>query len=114
MLPIENRFANFLLDSRCSCMFCTPAMFELCVAAARCNGTSKMSGKRCSITSTSRMRDASGRLVAEPLVRGGAFCRYHTVLFCSQPASIGRDFILAFVDLETDSLLDVATESLLG
>ena len=73
---------------------------------ARCCGTTK-SGQRCSITSSSSMRDSLGRLVADPLRRGSAFCMLHTVLFRVEPAHI-RDSIVVYMDLETNSL-DVLT-----
>ena len=71
-------------------------------AAARCYGTTK-SGQRCSITSSSGMRDTLGRYVAEPLRKGSPFCMLHTILFCVEPAHI-RDAIVCYMDLETDSL----------
>ena len=72
------------------------------VAPARCCGTTK-SGQRCSITSSSSMRDSLGRLVADPLRRGGPFCLWHTVLFCVEPAHV-CDCIVVYMDLETSSL----------
>ena len=71
-------------------------------ASARCCGTTK-SGQRCSITSSSSMRDYLGRLVAYPLRNGSAFCMLHTVLFCVEPAHV-RDAIVCYMDLETNSL----------
>lgn len=71
-------------------------------APARCCGTAK-SGQRCSITSSSNMRDSLGRLVADPLRRGNPFCMRHTVLFRIEPAHI-RDCIVVYMDLETSSL----------
>ena len=68
----------------------------------RCCGTTK-SGQRCSITSSSSMRDSLGRLVADPLRRGSAFCMLHTVLFRVEPTQV-RDSIVVYMDLETDSL----------
>ena len=73
---------------------------------ARCCGTTK-SGQRCSITSSSSMRGSLGRLVADPLRRGSAFCMLHTVLFRVEPAHI-RDSVIVYMDLETNSL-DVLT-----
>ena len=49
------------------------------------------------------MRDSLGRLVADPLRRGSAFCLLHTVLFRVEPAHI-RDCIVVYMDLETNSL----------
>ena len=71
-------------------------------ASARCCGKTKM-GQRCSITSSSSMRDSLGRCVAEPLRKGSPFCMLHTVLFCVEPAHV-RDAIVCYMDLETDGL----------
>ena len=71
-------------------------------ASARCCGKTK-TGQRCSITSSSSMRDSLGRCVAEPLRKGSPFCMLHTVLFCVEPAHV-RDAIVCYMDLETDSL----------
>ena len=49
------------------------------------------------------MRDAAGRLVAEPLRKSGSFCTMHTVLFPREPAK-ACDAIVAYIDLETNSL----------
>ena len=75
-------------------------------APARCCGTTK-SGQRCSITSSSSMRNSLGRLVADPLRRGSAFCLLHTVLFRVEPIQV-RDCLVVYMDLETNSL-DVLT-----
>ena len=69
---------------------------------ARCCGATK-SDQRCSITSSSSMRDSLGRLVADPLRRGSAFCLLHTVLFRVEPAHI-CDCIIVYMDLETSGL----------
>ena len=71
-------------------------------ASARCCGKTK-TGQRCSITSSSSMRDSLGRCVAEPLRKGSPFCMLHTVLFCVEPAHV-RDAVVCYMDLETDSL----------
>ena len=71
-------------------------------ASARCCGKTK-TGQRCSITSSSSMRDSLGRCVAEPLRKGSPFCMLHTVFFCVEPAHV-RDAIVCYMDLETDSL----------
>ena len=85
--------------------FCLPlvsgSMLAL-TAPARCCGTTK-SGQRCSITSSSSMRDSLGRLVADPLRRGSPFCMLHTVLFRVEPAHV-CDCIVVYMDLETSSL----------
>ena len=49
------------------------------------------------------MRDYSGRLVADPLRKGGGFCMMHTVLFMVQPTNPDES-IVAYIDLETNSL----------
>ena len=49
------------------------------------------------------MRDAAGRLMAEPLRNGGSFCTMHTVLFPGEPAKT-CEAIVAYIDLETNSL----------
>ena len=59
--------------------------------ASRCAGLTRK-GARCSITSTSRLADESGRLVAEPLQRGGAYCRFHARPFVTH--SVGYCFAL--------------------
>ena len=71
-------------------------------ASARCCGKTK-TGQRCSITSSSSMRDSLGRCVAKPMRKGSPFCMLHTVLFCVEPAHV-RDAIVCYMDLETDSL----------
>jgi hypothetical protein len=72
------------------------------MAAVRCCATTK-AGTRCSITSLSSMRDASGRFVAEPLRKGGSFCTLHTILFPREPAR-ACEAVIAYIDLETNSL----------
>ena len=49
------------------------------------------------------MRDAAGRFVAEPLRKGGRFCRFHTILFPREPAR-ACESIVVYIDLETNSL----------
>ena len=49
------------------------------------------------------MRDSSGRLVADPLRKGRAFCVFHIVPFCIVPARASES-IIAYIDLETNSL----------
>ena len=68
----------------------------------RCHGVTRL-GKSCSITCKSSLRDDQGRLVAEPLLRGGAYCALHAKPFCVHPA-VGVDarrLVVVFVDLET-------------
>ena len=75
---------------------------SMCIVATQCCGNTR-SGLRCSITSRSKMRDSAGRLVADPLQKGGLFCTLHTVLFCIVPARASES-IIAYIDLETNSL----------
>ena len=49
------------------------------------------------------MRDAAGRFAAEPLRKGGRFCRFHTILFPREPAR-ACESIVVYIDLETNSL----------
>ena len=77
------------------------------MAVVRCCGATK-SGQRCSITSSSRMRDSAGRVVAEPLRKGGRFCMMHTVLVAREPVQASCVPVIAYLDLETNSL-DVLT-----
>ena len=72
------------------------------MAAVRCYATTK-AGTRCSITSLSTMKDSAGRLVAEPLRKGGKFCAMHTVLFPRETAPACEP-IIAYIDLETSNL----------
>jgi DNA polymerase III epsilon subunit-like protein len=76
---------------------------------AQCNGLTK-AGLRCSITSGSSMVDGMGRLVAEPLRRGGSHCLFHASWFFAKPA-VARDPLLCFFDLETTGL-NLASDSI--
>ncbi len=70
--------------------------------ARRCRGTTR-AGKPCSITADSSFTNDSGRLVAEPLKRGGDYCLFHAKPFCTQPAAeIDQDgVVVVMLDLET-------------
>ena len=70
-------------------------------APSQCQGITK-SGKRCSITSKSDMKD-NGRLVCEPLLNGGKFCLYHTVIFNHFHVKVD-DAIVVYLDFETTGL----------
>ena len=79
--------------------------------ASRCAGLTRK-GSRCSITSTSLLADESGRLVAEPLQRGGAYCRFHARPFVTQ--SVGcfdGPALLFYLDLESTGV-DVASDQI--
>ena len=77
---------------------------------SQCAGLTR-SGRRCSITRACKLRDTTtGRLVAAPLIRGGAYCAFHAQVFCSRPTDVD-DGILIFLDLETTGL-DVAADSI--
>ena len=55
------------------------------------------------------MRDSRGRLVAEPLRRGGALCLLHARWIATAPVPVGCDRpLLAYLDLETTGL-DIAS-----
>ena len=74
-----------------------------CKASVQCCGVTR-SGKRCSITDTTPMVDAlSGKLVSEPLTRGGSHCLYHAVYFCTRAIAV-PDAVVVFLDLETSGL----------
>ena len=49
------------------------------------------------------MTDSLGRLVADPLRKGSAFCMLHTVLFRVERTQV-RDPLVVYMDLETNSL----------
>ena len=79
--------------------------------ASRCTGVTRK-GPRCSITSTSLLADERGRLVAEPLRRGGAYCRFHARPFVTQSVGCFRGpALLFFLDLETTGV-DVASDQI--
>ena len=71
---------------------------------ARCLALTK-AGKRCSISSDTAMKDASGRLVGLPLQLGAQYCLFHAKALCEREVAHDRsDFVLIYVDLETDGL----------
>ena len=45
----------------------------------------------------------SGKLVSEPLTRGGCHCLYHAVYFCTRAIAV-PDAVVVFLDLETSGL----------
>ena len=76
--------------------------------ALRCSGVTRK-GTQCSITSCSRLSDERGRLVAEPLQLGGAYCRFHARPFVTQRVEhFDGPALLFFLDLETTGV-DVAS-----
>ena len=80
--------------------------------ARQCCGVTRK-GTRCSIASTSRLTDERGRLVAEPLLFGGTFCRFHAKPFVTQPAAdFSGPALVFFLDLETTGT-DVASDEIL-
>ena len=66
----------------------------------RCAGITR-AGKQCSITGASTFVDDHGRLVAEPLRRGGNYCTFHAKPFCTTPVETERDCVVIILDLET-------------
>ena len=77
--------------------------------ATQCCGVTRK-GARCSINSASRLTDERGRPVAQPLQRGGVYCRFHARPFVTQPVAdfVGPALVL-FLDLETTGV-DVASD----
>jgi len=68
----------------------------------RCSAITK-AGKQCSVTSSSNWRDDRGRLVAEPLLKGGGCCLSHAKPFCTEATQVG-DFerlVIFILDLES-------------
>ena len=67
----------------------------------RCRGTTR-AGKPCSITRDSSLTNDGGRLAAEPLRRGGAYCLFHAKPFCTRPTGEdARNTVAILLDLET-------------
>ena len=71
-------------------------------AMIRCKGITK-AGKQCSVTSNSNWIDNDGRVVAEPLRRGGEFCALHAKPFCTKPTQMD-DFeqLVIFMHISQD------------
>jgi DNA polymerase III epsilon subunit-like protein len=72
-----------------------PALFNM----TRCSGTTRK-GSRCTLTSTSEMKDNTGRLVAQPLRRGGEYCLLHAKPFVVRTAAVQAS-VTVNLDLET-------------
>ena len=49
------------------------------------------------------MTDLSGKLISEPLKRGGEYCLFHAVLFYAAPTHVD-DAVVVYLDLETTGL----------
>ena len=60
--------------------------------------------KRCSITTDSKLIVDSGRLAAEPLVRGGRFCAIHAQIFNTAHVYMPSDARIFYLDFETSGL----------
>ena len=85
---------------------------QVVCAIVRCSGIARK-GTRCTITETSDMIDNSGRLVAQPLRRGGEYCALHAKPFVVRPATTVASLITVFLDLETTGV-DVRDARLLA
>ena len=79
--------------------------------ASRCAGVTRR-GTRCSITSTSLLADERGHLAAEPLQRGGAYCRFHARPFVTRGVEqFDGPAVLFFLDLESTGV-DTASDQI--
>ena len=78
----------------------------------RCSAITK-AGKQCSVTSLSNWRDDHGRLVAEPLQKGGECCLLHAKPFCTKAVQVddvdGEGLLIIMLDLETTGI-DIAKD----
>ena len=81
----------------------------------RCSAITK-AGKQCSVTSLSNWRDDHGRLVAEPLQKGGECCLLHAKPFCTKAVQVddvdGERLLIIILDLETTGI-DIAKDRIL-
>ena len=66
----------------------------------QCEGMTR-SGRRCTITSDSKLRDGDGGLVAATLQLGGRHCGFHASVFCSRRARLEGHPLVCFLDFET-------------
>lgn len=90
------------------CIAC-PQQSQDLIAMFRCSGTTK-AGNRCSITSRSTLTNDRGRLISEPLLRGGEYCLLHAKPFCNRPAVVNPSRALfLLIDLETTGV-DIAQD----
>ena len=70
------------------------------VMVSRCSAITRKGG-RCSIDGKSNVRDASGNLVARPLLRGAPYCLFHARPFVTHRVSCDPPFLVLAIDLET-------------
>ena len=102
------------MEKKCICS-CCKFVYDLhnsAQAMIRCKGITRI-GKQCSVTNSSTWKDNNGRIVAEPLCRGGEFCALHAKPFCTSPTMLD-DFermIVFILDLETTGV-DIAKKSI--
>ena len=80
--------------------------------ALRCSGVTRK-GTQCSIDSCSRLTDERGRLVADPLRLGGAYCRFHARPFVTKCVEhFDGPALVFFLDLEATGV-DVASDQII-
>ncbi len=71
----------------------------LSASPARCGAVTR-SGAQCAINAGSSLRDGSGKLVSEPLRRGGPHCMFHMSLFETKAAAVcGGVYISSYKEL---------------
>ncbi len=83
----------------------------LSASPARCRAVTR-SGAQCAINAGSAFRDSSGKLVSEPLRRGGPHCMFHMSLFETRVAHVSGDVLVFYIDFETTGLDVLAAEVL--
>ena len=64
----------------------------LSASPARCGAVTR-AGAQCAINAGSSLRDGSGKLVSEPLRRGGPHCMFHMSLFETKAAAVCGDVL---------------------
>ena len=73
-------------------------------ALVQCSGITR-AGKRCSITSSSALRDRTGEPIAAPLRRGCKYCSLHLEILATESmASASVHNRIVYFDLETTGL----------
>ena len=80
-----------------------PPMAHRLADLAQCEGRTR-SGRRCSITGASALRDDAGRLVAAPLLHGGRYCTFHAMVFRARKFDEEERALYCFLDFETTGL----------